>query len=63
MKKSIPGFQEFFVKFQAYAQHKRLMKAPKKRERQVVDEIELPEVPPEEEVEKVGKEVKEENEE
>lgn len=52
-------FKEFFPKFVAYAQHKRAMKS---RAQKIKDpnDVELPELPDEEEVEKVGKEIKEE---
>ncbi len=60
MRQKTGGFAEFLVKFMAYAEHTRLMKAPKKKVKELLDEIELPEVPTEQEVARVGKKVNEE---
>ncbi len=48
-------FPVFLKKFRAFAEHRRLLKAPR-RKKEEADDIELPEVPTEEEVAKVGKE-------
>lgn len=56
-----PTFKEFYANIRRIAEHKRHMKVEHKK-RQASDDVELPEVPGDDEVEKVGKKEKEEDE-